>query len=154
MRTARLFILLIICAVWISCKNTPTAKCGPCPEIMEVAPFINVRIVDKTSGADLFLSPASPYKLSDLSVISSIDGSAVNVFVDSLQKDNRFIRFISTTSQTFKLKLSTLPEDDIIVTTKNDSPKCCSILTIKKIVLNTTTVCSPCNFNQLITIKK
>lgn len=145
--------LLIFCMVWISCKHTSSEKCGPCPEIPYFAPFIDIRIVDKTSGDDLFLSPSSPYKLSDLSVISSIDG-AITARVDSTQKDNRFIKIISTQSQTFKLKLATLPEDNIVVTTKNDFPKCCPVLTIEKITLNTSLICSPCTFNQLITIKK
>lgn len=145
--------LLIICVVWISCKNTPTEKCGPCPLIAQLAPFINVKIVDKVTGADLFLSPASPYKFSDLKVTSSLIGD-VFINVDSTQQNNRFIRILSATSQTFKLKLSTLPVDSIIITTRNDSPRCCPILTIRRIVLNTTPVCDPCSFKQLITIKK
>src|SRR5258708_1271891 len=154
MKTVRLTLLLLICVIWRACKNTPTAKCGPCPEIAQLAPFIDVKIVDKVSGADLFLSPSSPYKFSDLNVSSSIDGSDVSVSIDSTQKYNRFIRILSTTSQTFKLRLGTLPADSIIVITKNDSPKCCPILAIKKIILNTTVVCNPCSFNQLVTIKK
>jgi hypothetical protein len=146
-------ILLIICTILTLCKSTPTEKCGPCPLIAQLAPFINVKIVDKVTGADLFLSPGSPYKFSDLKVTSSINGD-VFVNVDSTQQNNRFIRILSATSQTFKLKLSTLSADSIIVTTRNDSPRCCPILTIRRIVLNTTPVCDPCTFNQLITIKK
>jgi hypothetical protein len=147
-------ILMLGCATWFSCSTTPASKCGPCPLIAELAPFIDVKIVDKVTGADLFLSPSSHYKFSDLKLTSTIDGGNVYVSVDSTQTNNRFIRIIASDSQTFKLTLGNLAEDDIAVVAKRDSPMCCPMLKIKKITLNNTLICSPCNFNQLVTIKK
>src|SRR3569833_4422230 len=108
MKAKVLYVLMFGCLSWLSCKTNTASKCGPCPLIAQFAPFINVRIVDKTSGADLFLSPTSPYKLSDLKINSSVDGENINVFVDSIAKDNRFVKILATTTQTFTIKLATL----------------------------------------------
>jgi hypothetical protein len=148
-------ILVLCCATWFSCKHSsPVSICSPCSEIAEIAPFIEVRIVDKASGADLFLSPTSPYKFSDLTVTSSVNGTNVDVMVDSTQKNNRFIRILSAQSQTFTLKLASLPADEMNVVAARDSPKCCPLFRIKEITLNNAVACSPCTINQLITIKK
>jgi len=142
--------------LWASCSNDPinTNKCGPCPLYAEVAPYLAIRIVDKSTGADLFLSPNSPYKLSDLTINSSINGTQILPVVDSTQKDNRFIRVLSPESQTFTFKLAALAPDSITITTIRDSPACCPRLRIKSITLDNALVCSPCSFSQLITIKK
>jgi len=154
MKAKTLCILILACTIWISCKTNPTSKCGPCPLIAYFAPSISVRIVDKTTGADLFLSPNSRYKLSDLKVSSSVDGTGINVFVDSTQKDNRFVKILATTTQTFTIKLASLSSDDIHVVLKTDSPKCCPISKVSSIMLNTTLICAPCGYSQAVTISK
>ena len=157
MKAKALFILGSCCALWVSCFNDPVSngnKCGACPAYAEVAPYIAIRIIDKSTGADLFLSPNSPYKLSNLAIKSSINGTSVLPVVDSTQKDNRFIRVLSPESQTFTFKLAALAADSITVTTERDSPVCCPRLQIKRITLDNALVCSPCAFSQLITIKK
>ena len=150
-----LIVLTASAMLWGACKNTPaSSKCGICPAIAVVAPTIGVRIVDKTSGADLFLSPGSPYKFEDLKVSSSVDGQNVYATVDSTDKANRFVRIIATSTQTFKLTLGSLATDSIHVTLKLDSPKCCSIPKIHEVVIDNTLICSACGYNPLVTIKK
>jgi len=151
----KLFILLILeCVAGISCNNTtPANKCGPCPEYPVFAPFLEIKIVDKTTGGDLFLAPASPYKFSDLVVTSSIGGS-VTINADTIQTSNRFARILCDQSQVFILKLAALKADTMNVVAKMDSPKCCPRFAIKQITLNNALVCNPCSLTQLITIKK
>lgn len=149
-----LSILILACTIWISCKTNTTSKCGPCPEYAQLAPFVNVRIVDKTTSADLFLSPNSPYKFSDLKVTGSVSGDAVSVGVDSSQKDNRFVRILALPSQTFTLKLASLSADSLRVVIKQDSPKCCPIMKVGSITLNTTLICTPCSYSEAVTIRK
>lgn len=154
---AGLLLLLFVCIVVVSCHNSHsggvTDKCGPCPLYAEILPTIGVKIVDKVSGADLFLSPTSPYKLSDLKVTNAVNDS-VRVGLDSLGPGNRFIRIPSPQSQTFKLKLASLPTDSIKVVIARDSPVCCPRIRIKSITLDNVQQCSPCSLAQLITIKK
>ena len=154
MRTKALFILMLGGMTIMSCKTNVTSKCGPCPLIAFFAPYINLRIVDKTTGADLFLSPNSTYKLSDLKVSSSVDGDNINVMVDSTQKDNRFVKILATTTQTFTIKLASLSANSIRVVMKTDSPKCCPIIKVSSILLDAAPVCSPCSNSEAVTIKK
>ena len=149
------FLLVTISIAALSCKHIPdSSKCGPCPLYPVLIPAIDVRIIDKITGADLFLSPNSPYKLSDLKITSTYTGSQVNFSVDSSQSNNRFIRLISYPSQTFTVKLADLSSDNIGVVLKTDSPKCCPMIKFSKITLDSVPVCNPCSFNEMVTIKK
>ena len=153
MKTKWLILFIIACAGWSACKNKDPKLPCICPDLL-VAPFINVKIVDKTTGDDLFLSPGSPYKFSDLKVTTSLPGGSVEMFVDSMQTNNRFVRILSSESQTFILKLAALKADTMAVVTRLDSPKCCPIFVIKQVTLNNKLVCNPCSISQLVTIKK
>lgn len=147
--------LLMIGCIWMaSCKNSASSKCGPCPEYAQYGPLINVKIVDKTTGDDLFLSPNSPYQYSDLKITTSLPGQDVYASVDSTEKDNRSVRILATESQTFTLKLADLPADEINFTAKLDSPACCPQLKVTKIMLNDSIICAPCTYDETITIKK
>jgi hypothetical protein len=153
------FILpvLLICGVaTFSCKKTnpPSSKCGPCPLYAMVFPWVGVQIVDKATGADLFLSPGSPYKLSDLKISSTYTESPVNFTVDSSQSNNRFLRLYAFPSQTFTLKLASLTADNLQIVLKTDSPKCCPFIKLGRVQLNDSTICNPCNFGQMVVIKK
>ena len=90
MKIKHFFILILACSAWSACGKQGF-YCDALPLAAEMM-SANVRIVDKTTGADLFLSPASPYKLSDLTVTSSVTGSNVTLLVDSSQTDKRFVR--------------------------------------------------------------
>ena len=147
-------VLILGCMITMSCKTTVTSKCGPCPLYPVIAPYINVRIIDKTTGADLFLSPNSPYKFSDLKVSSSVDGNNVSLYVDSTQTDNRFVKILATATQNFTLRLATLSADSIRIVLKTDSPKCCPITKVSSILLDAAPVCNSCTYDQTITIKK
>ncbi len=156
MRTGRIPLALIIYSIAISsCKTSPpSSKCGPCPEYAMVFPAVDVRIVDKGTGADLFLSPGSPYKISDLKISSTYTENPVNFTVDSSQNNNRFLRLYAFPSQTFTLKLASLTADNLQVVLKTDSPKCCPFIKLDRVLLNDSTICNSCNFGQMVVIKK
>jgi hypothetical protein len=155
MKKIGLLLFTLSCVMLLyACKTSTASKCGPCPEYAQVMPVVEIRIVDKSTGADLFLSPGSPYKLSDLKISSTYTGQEIGLYVDSTQKDNRFIRLYAYPTQTFTLKLANFSSDNIAVTVKQDSPKCCPFLKISSIALDNTAVCNPCTLSELITIKK
>lgn len=157
MKIKGLMVLLLLTVVWVSCHNgtgTITKKCGPCPLYAEILPTVDVKIVSKSTGADLFLAPTSPYKLSDLKVSSSVYGPNFHFAVDTSDASNRFVWLPSAESQTFTVQLANLSADNIKVVALRDSPVCCPRLAIKSIVLNDSLVCSPCGIKQLVTIKK
>ncbi|MBS1519438.1 MAG: hypothetical protein JST50_00460 [Bacteroidetes bacterium] len=154
----KLYIALVLLAVvWASCHNgsgSMTNKCGPCPMYTEVLPTVQVKIVSKTTGNDLFLSHTSPYKPSDLKVSSSVYGPDYRFVVDTSDTNNRFIWLASAESQTFTLQLANSSADNIKVVAVRDSPVCCPRLRIKSIALNDSLVCSPCGIKQQVVIKK
>jgi len=147
-------VLILACAVWFGCKQNET-PCSALPLAPPLPSDIRVRIVDKTTGADLFLTPTSPYKFSDLVVTSSLMvGQDHNVQVDSVEKDNRFISIAGDESQTFILKLASLPADTIRISVGVTASRCYQSTNLNSVTLNKTSLCSPCSFAQVFTIKK
>jgi hypothetical protein len=120
----------------------------------EILPLVGVKMLSKTTGADLLLAPNSPYKPSDLKVSSSITGPGYHFEADTSDASNRVIWIPSPESQTFTLQLANLSPDNIKFTVVRDSPVCCPRLRIKSIVLDDSLICSPCSFNQVLTIRK
>lgn len=151
---AGLRLLLLVCVIAVSCRNSHSDKCGPCPlAVSAILPTVKARIVDKVSGADLFLSPTSPYKPGDLKVTNAANDS-VRFFVDSVDTGPRSIVIPIPETNTMTLKLASLTPDTIKVVFASDSPRCCPQNRIKSITVDNVSQCSPCNFAQLITIKK
>jgi hypothetical protein len=153
MRINWLIIWMLACIFWSSCKSSNEPQCLALP-LAAVILSANVRIVDKTTGADLFLSPTSPYKLSDLEITSSLTGTNINFFVDSANKDKRFIGIMGNNSQRFILKLAALSADTINMSILVTHGRCYDTQTVSAITLNNTRVCGPCSFDDLVTIKK
>ena len=149
--------LLLLTEMWSACHNgtgTITKKCGPCPLYAEVLPVVGVKVVSKTTGADLILASNSPYKPSDLKVSSSVSGPGYHFIVDTSNTNNRGIWIPSPESQTFTLQLANLSPNNIKVVALRDSPVCCPRLRIKSIVLDDSLICSPCSLGQVVTIRK
>jgi len=153
MKTKYLLFLLLACSGWSACKKHTDTQCLVMPVALQIL-SANVRIVDKTTGADLFLSPSSPYKLSDLSVTSSVTGNNISLVVDSAQKDERFVMILGHETQTYILKLAALPADTVHMDVSVTQGKCYSTSAISAITLNGKAVCAPCSFSHIVTISK
>jgi len=145
-------LLLLLTLTGVSC-HSGSEKCGPCP-LAAIYMAMKVKIVSKTTGADLFLSPNSPYKPSDLKVSSSLSGPGFVFRVDSSDVSNRFIWLSDFESQTYTLKLANLGADNIKFVEGPSSQKCCAVSEVKSIMLNDSLVCAPCSAQQLVIIKK
>jgi hypothetical protein len=152
MKTKYLFMLLLACSGWSACQKNNDGQCLALPLAMQIL-SANVRIIDKTTGADLFLSPTSPYKPSDLTVTSSVPGN-VNLWVDSAQKDKRFVVIEGYETQTFILKLAALPADTVHMEVLVTQERCYSTTSVSAITLNGKSVCAPCSFSDIVTISK
>jgi len=148
--------LLLLAVLGAGCHNGSgniTDKCGACP-LAALLLVAKVRIVDKTTGADLFLSPGSPYRQSDLNVSSSVSGPNYQFNVDSTDKNNRSIWLTDYQSQTYTLQLANLSADHIKIVAGLNSQKCCASTEVKSIMLNDSLICAPCSPMQAVTIKK
>ena len=150
--------LLLLAVLGAGCHNGSgggmTDKCtGACP-LYAVLLIAKVRIVDKTTGADLFLLPNSPYKQTDLNVSGSVSGPNYQFNVDSSDTNNRAIWLNAYESQTYTLQLANLSADHIKIVAGLNSQKCCASTEVKSIMLNDSLVCAPCSPQQVVTIKK
>jgi hypothetical protein len=155
MKVKDFYILILASLTLFACHHSsPESQCGPCPEYPVIAPFLELKFVDVKTGANLLLSPTSPYKFSDLRITSSVDVANVDAFADTADTNNRFVGLLGDKSQTFILKLAALPADTLSLVTKNDSPRCCPVFVIKQITLDNNLVCSPCSLTQSIVIRK
>jgi hypothetical protein len=149
-------LLLLSTLTGLSCNNGQQ-KCGPCPLAaanLAILMVAKVKIVDKTTGADLFLSHSSPYKLSDLSVTSSTDGPVTNFMVDTVDANNHSVWLLALASQTYTIQLASLSADHIKIITGPNSQKCCATNEVKSIMLNDSLVCAPCSPQQDVVIRK
>jgi hypothetical protein len=116
--------------------------------------IMKLRIVDKTTGADLFLSPTSPYKPTDLKVTSSID-TGFHVRIDSLAVSGGFVVLPDPQSLTYTVQLANLSADHIkVVTGLQYYNKCCANDVVNSITVNDNVVCAPCSLQQDVVIKK
>ncbi|HZY38980.1 MAG TPA: hypothetical protein VFE53_20105 [Mucilaginibacter sp.] len=152
MKIKQLFIFILACSVCSACQKQ-SQQCLALPLALQIL-SVNVRIVDKTTGADLFLSPTSPYKLSDLKVTSSVTGSNVQFWADSTQKDKRFVLIVGFETQTYILKLAALPADTVLMDVSVTPGRCFSTYSVGAIKLNNKAVCAPCSGSDIVTISK
>ena len=150
-------LVLIVMAV-ASCHNgsgNMTNKCGPCPLYNAVPLMVaKVKLVNKTTGANLLLTPAAPYKLSDLSVTSSVNGTIDHLMLDTTSTNKPAIWLPDAQTQTYTLKLANLSADNIKVVAGLTNQKCCAVTEVKSIMLNDSLVCAPCSPQQDVVIRK
>lgn len=145
--------LLLMVLAGASCRNDSKECRVPCPLAM-IYMVMKVKIVSKTTGADLLLSPNSPYKPSDLNVTSSINGPNFHFNADSADKANRSVLLPDWSSQSYILQLANLSADNIKVIVGTHGAKCCAVPEVRSIMLNDSLVCAPCNSQQEVVIKK
>jgi len=146
--------LLLLALMGVSCHNDSKECRVPCP-LMNTAIYMimKVRIADKATGNDLFLSPTSPYKPSDLKVTSSADAN-FQVRLDSLAVSAGFVTLPDFQSTTYTLQLANLSADHIKVVTGVNSKQCCATTEVQSITLNDSLICAPCSAQQDVLIKK
>lgn len=149
--------LLLLAMVWSSCHNgsgNMTNKCGPCPLYFAMPLMVvKVKLVDKTTGANLLLVPGAPYQLSNLNVTSSIT-SDYHFIVDTQSTDKPAFWLPDGESQTVTLKLGSLSADKIKMVAGLTDQKCCAVTEVKSIMLNDSLICAPCSAQQAVVIRK
>lgn len=152
--------LVLLAFIAASCHNgsgNVTNKCGPCPLLAANAValmVVKVKMVDKTTGNNLFLVPGAPYKLTDLKISGSESGNVEHFIVDTLDDYKPFIWLPVNTPQTYTLQLGNLSADHLKIVTGLSDQKCCAVTQVKSISLNDSLVCAPCTAQPGVVIKK
>jgi len=133
--------LVLIAAIAVGCTSNTINKCGPCPLYAIVLPHINFRIVDKTTGDDLFFAAVPKYKISQLKFHSIINGKPDTAFLSVDSLDKKFTIFITNKGpvDTVTMQVADKPQD-ILLFTAGKTAGCCSVPFLSSVVYNGTTV--------------
>jgi len=120
-----------------ACTSNSTNKCGPCPLIAVVLPNLNFRIVDKTTGEDLFFAASPKYKIGQLKFRHIINGKPDSVFlrVDSAGKKFNIFMPPSGPVDTVTMQVADKPQDLLLFKT-GKTPGCCSFLVLNSVTYN------------------
>jgi hypothetical protein len=126
LKAIQILLVLIVSALFITGCNTKTKICLPFPMIAPMNPNISFRIVDKTTGHDLFFGGGAPYKLSQLKFSHILNGQPDTVFLMTDTLD-RFFNIRIPPSQgpvlhyvdTVTMQIANKPQDVFLFNTKD-----------------------------------
>lgn len=129
-------VLLITLITGCGSKNTAT-KCGPCPLFALALPNINFKVVDKTTGQDLFFGASAPYKYKQLVMHHIINGKADTAYlhIDTL---NRYFNIFVDPGHlvdTVTLNVADKPQDKLLFFTAFTGG-CCSYMYLNSVTYN------------------
>jgi hypothetical protein len=126
LKTIQILLVLIVSALFITGCMPKTQECLPVPMAPPMNPNISFRIVDKTTGHDLFFGSGAPYKQSQLKFSHILNGQADTVFLltDTL---DRFFNIRIPPSQgpvlhyvdTVTMQIANMPKDVFLFDTQD-----------------------------------
>ena len=161
MKTVNLKTLLLIPALLVmattSCRKTKTVQCTVVPVAL-VVPEMNFRVVDKTTGNDLFFGSTAIYKTNQLKVAQIINGNADStvLFVDSLQK--LFIIRLPRAQpvNNLTMRVANLPQDNLVfnVSATGGGPCSAEEPVLNNVLYNGVSVFTAANGPAIVVLKK
>jgi hypothetical protein len=152
------FIVLGLVALFATgCTSTTNSrnKCGPCPEIAEELPNLNFRVVDKTTGNDLFFGAGAPYKISQLVMHHLVNGKPDSVLTRVDTAGHSFYVFVSPNQNidTVTMNIAGLPQDMILFNT-TITGGCCPNLVLNSISYDGAVVFTNKDTPQVVVLQK
>jgi len=149
------FFTALICLTTFACKKKQELVCGACPALYLPIQGITVKIVDKTTGDDLFFGNGAPYKISQLKLYQLVDGKPDSIFadVDSTERDFFIGVNLLHNTDTVNMQIANLSQDNLIINTSLSGP-CCPIQVISSVFFDGTAVYRTSNQSQVIVLKK
>jgi len=135
-------------------KKSNSIPCGACFLALQI-PNLNFRVVDKTTGQNLFFGSAPAYKISQLKMRQLINGVADSAIlrVDSAnQSFNVGIRPIHPTD-TVTMQIAGLPQDILLFNTASVG-ECCPTLEVTSVTYNGATVYTAANGPKIAILAK
>lgn len=147
--------LVILCLFISSCDSKHSSDCFVCPEAPTVNPNINIRIVDKVSGQDLFFGSQAPYKIAQLKLYHLVNGNPDTVLmrVDTINHyfNINIAPVHNVDTVTMQIANKTL---DIFLFKTTIIGKCCSRLVFNSVLYNGNVVYTPANGPNVVVLTK
>ena len=153
-------LLLLLIPVVLILSATSCHKTVQCPvlPVALVVPEMNFRVVDKTTGNDLFFGSTAIYKTNQLKVAQIINGNADStvLFVDSLQK--LFIIRLPHAQpvNTVTMRVANLPQDNLVFNVSTTGGSLCSVgePLLDEVLYNGVSVYTAANGPAIVVLKK
>lgn len=140
-QTMKYAFLLLSGLIISGCNPHSTAKCGPCPLMAYMLPYMNFRVVDKTTSQDLFFGAQARYKPSQLKMFHIVNGKADSAAVRRDTVNHFFNVFITPAHgvDTVTMQVPGLTQDILLFKTENTAG-CCPRLILSSVIFNGQTV--------------
>jgi hypothetical protein len=151
-----LLCLIVLTLVATGCGTKSSAtKCGPCPLFALVLPNINFRVVDKTTGQDLFFGASAPYKFNQLAVHHIINGKADTAYlrVDTLNQNFNLLVNPVHVVDTITMNIGNKPQDRLLFNIAVTGG-CCSYRYLASVTFNGQVVYNKSDGNKVVVLAK
>ncbi|MES2113260.1 MAG: hypothetical protein V4577_31200 [Bacteroidota bacterium] len=131
------FFSAIVCLVASCSSSTHDNKCFPCPLAVTAPPNLTFRVVDKTTGADLFFGAAAKYDTSRLKVHHIVNGQPDTAFLHIDAANQKFNVRITANHEvdTVTMNIADKPQD-ILLFKRKTSSGCCSSTYLSSVTFN------------------
>ena len=158
MKARKNFLCAIVVLFLISCdKKSSKIICTVCPEYAVASPNINFKVVNKTTGQDLFFDQNSPYKPSQIKIFHIINGKPDSVsfifYADTVAHD--FFLGVGTVhrTDTITMKIADLSSDTFLFNTETVGV-CCPQLELASALFDGAIIYTSTNGPKVITLTK
>ena len=146
----------LFCLLVVGCSSPQSAsKCGPCPLYAQIEPNISFRVVDRTTGQDLFFGTAAPYKPGQLKMYHLINGKPDTAFLQVDNVNNYFRIFVAPVHRvdTVTMQIANLSRDILLFETTLTGD-CCPRLNLASVSYNGTVVYTAANGPGAVVLPK
>ncbi len=138
-----------------SCYKANKIICPPCALYPTIIPHIQFRVVDKTTGEDLFFGDAAKYKISQIQTFHYTNGyfDTLRLRVDSI--NHTFFMGISQihTPDTVTMQIANLSKDTFVFNTEAVGI-CCPKLVLNNVTLNNNIIYTLSSGPDVVVIEK
>lgn len=156
MRIITLLPVLFLITV-ISCDNDQLCCVPPeeCSEVVCDQPMVWVGVKYQTeTGEDLLFGEEASYTIDNLIVESLSKDFTYSLSVDSTTRDLPYAMFYLTVSDTLQLTLEDHDPDTVAASTLLREEGCCGVMELTELQLNQSAICTACDGDEIIIIKK
>ncbi|HZY38171.1 MAG TPA: hypothetical protein VFE53_16055 [Mucilaginibacter sp.] len=138
-----------------ACGHYTTNKCELCPEAPELQPYLNFRVVDKTTGHDLFFGANANYKTSQLTLNHLVNGQAqpIQPIIDTAAQYFHFFVATVHNTDTITMNIATLPQDTFLFKT-HSTGGCCMSTVFDAVLFDGNVVYTPSGGPNVVVIDK
>jgi hypothetical protein len=146
---------LVLYLALAGCDPVGSKKCYPCPEAPTLEPYLAFKVVNKTTGNNIFFGSSAIYKQSQVKVYHLVNGQqdSIHLLPDTAAGSFRMNVPTIHSTDTVTMNIAALPQDTFLFKTTTIGG-CCSTLVFNGVVYNGATIFNPDNGPAVVVIQK